>query len=94
MERRCSVRSRPLVLTQDGKQFLQTAKEILQLKQQYEETSSKSISGAHFVHLGIEHTVARAILPHVLPGLPPPQPGHVCEAERGVAGGFAEDAEL
>ena len=61
------VRSRPLVLTQDGKQFLQTAKEILQLKQQYEETSSKSISGAHFVHLGIEHTVARAILPHVLP---------------------------
>ncbi len=61
------VRSRPLALTQDGKQFLQTAKEILLLKQQYEETSSKSISGAHFVHLGIEHTVARAILPHVLP---------------------------
>ena len=61
------VRSRPLVLTQDGKQFLQTAKEILQLKQQYEESSSKSMSGAHYVHLGIEHTVARAILPHVLP---------------------------
>ena len=61
------VRSRPLVLTQDGKQFLQTAKQILQLKQQYEESSSKSISGAHFVRLGIEHTVARAILPHVLP---------------------------
>ena len=34
------VRSRPLVLTQDGKQFLQTAKQILQLKQQYEESSS------------------------------------------------------
>lgn len=61
------VRSRPLMLTQDGKQFLQTAKGILQLKQQYEESSSKSISGAHLVHLGIEHTVARAILPHVLP---------------------------
>ena len=61
------MRSRPLVLTQDGKQFLQTAKQILQLKQQYEESSSKSISGAHFVRLGIEHTVARAILPHVLP---------------------------
>lgn len=61
------VRSRPLALTQDGKQFLKTAKGILLLKQQYEESSSKSISGAHFVHLGVEHTVARAILPHVLP---------------------------
>jgi DNA-binding transcriptional LysR family regulator len=61
------VRSRPLELTQDGKQFLQTARAILQLKRQYEESSSKSISGEHYVHLGIEHTVARAILPHVLP---------------------------
>ena len=58
------VRSRPLSLTPDGKQFLQTAKEILQLKQQYEESSSHSFSGSHFIHVGIEHTIARAILPH------------------------------
>ena len=61
------VRSRPLSLTPDGRQFLQTAKEILQLKQQYEESSSHSFSGSHFIHGGIEHTVARAILPYVLP---------------------------
>lgn len=61
------VRSRPLALTQDGRQFLKTAKGILLLKQQYEESSSRSMGGGHYVHLGIEHTVARAILPHVLP---------------------------
>lgn len=61
------VRSRPLVLTQDGKLFFQTAKEILQLKQQYEESSSHSLGGAHFIHIGVEHTIARAVLPHVLP---------------------------
>ena len=61
------IRSRPLGLTPDGAQFLQTAKQILQLKQQYEENSSRSFTGAQYVHLGIEHTIARAILPHVLP---------------------------
>ncbi len=61
------VRSRPLGLTPDGKQFLQTAKGILHLKRLYEENSSKSLAGSHAVHIGIEHTVARAILPHVLP---------------------------
>lgn len=61
------IRSRPLSLTPDGAQFLQTAKQILQLKQQYEENSGRSFSGAHYIHLGIEHTLARAILPHVLP---------------------------
>ena len=60
------VRSRPLGLTQDGKLFLQTAREILQLKQQYEDSSSKSIGGAHFIHMGVEHTIARAVLPRVL----------------------------
>ena len=61
------LRSRPLTLTPDGRQFLQTAKQILQLKQQYEESSSKSFSGSNYIHLGMEHTIARAILPHVLP---------------------------
>ena len=61
------VRSRPLALTPDGKQFLKVAKEILQLKQQFEETSSRSISRSHFIHMGIEHTIARSLLPHVLP---------------------------
>ncbi|MBQ9686144.1 MAG: LysR family transcriptional regulator [Oscillospiraceae bacterium] len=61
------LRSRPLTLTPDGRQFLQTAKQILQLKQQYEESSSKSFSGSSYIHLGMEHTIARAILPHVLP---------------------------
>ncbi len=61
------VRSRPLGLTPDGKQFLQTARGILHLKRLYEEHSSKSLAGSHAVHIGIEHTVARAILPHVLP---------------------------
>ena len=61
------VRTRPLVLTQDGKLFFQTAKEILALKQQYEDSSSRSLGGAHFIHIGVEHTIARAVLPHVLP---------------------------
>ena len=61
------IRSRPLGLTPDGGHLLPIAKEILQLKQQFEESSSKSFSGAHYIHLGIEHTIARAILPHILP---------------------------
>ena len=61
------VRSRPLSLTPDGRQFLKVAKEILQLKQQFEESSSRSISRSHFIHMGIEHTIARALLPQVLP---------------------------
>ena len=61
------IRSRPLGLTPDGAQFLLTAKQILLLKQQYEESSRKSFSGAHYVHLGMEHTIARAILPQILP---------------------------
>ena len=62
------IRSRPLALTPDGGRLLPVAKEILQLKQQFEESSSRSFSGAHYIHLGIEHTIARAILPRVLPG--------------------------
>ena len=61
------VRSRPLSLTPDGKQFLKVAKEIIGLKQQFEETSSRSMSRSHFMHVGIEHTIARALLPRVLP---------------------------
>jgi DNA-binding transcriptional LysR family regulator len=61
------IRSRPLGLTPDGGHLLPIAKEILQLKQQFEESSSRSFSGSHYIHLGIEHTIARAILPRVLP---------------------------
>ena len=61
------VRSRPLSLTPDGRHFLKVAKQILQLKQNFEESSSRSISRAHHIHMGIEHTIARALLPHVLP---------------------------
>ena len=53
------IRSRPLGLTPDGGRLLPIAKEILMLKQQFEESSSKSFSGAHYI--------ARAILPRVLP---------------------------
>ena len=62
------LRSRPLGLTTDGKLFLQTAKDILQLRQEYEDGSSRGMGGNQVLHIGIEHTVARAILPHVLPG--------------------------
>lgn len=61
------IRSRPLELTPDGRLFLRTAKGILLLKQQYEDASSRSFSGGHFIHVGIEHTIARAILPRILP---------------------------
>ena len=61
------IRSRPLALTPDGGHLLPIAKEILQLKQQFEESSSRSFNGSHYIHLGIEHTIARAILPRVLP---------------------------
>lgn len=60
------LRSRPLGLTRDGRLFYDTAKEMLRLKRQYEESSSLSLGEAQ-VHIGIEHTVARAVLPHVLP---------------------------
>ena len=53
------LRSRPLGLTRDGKLFYDTAKEMLRLKQQYEESSSRSLGEAQFVHIGVEHTVAR-----------------------------------
>ena len=62
------LRSRPLGLTTDGKLFLQTAKEILQLRQEYDDNSSRGMGGNQVLHIGIEHTVARAVLPHVLPG--------------------------
>lgn len=61
------IRSRPLALTQDGINFLRTAKGIMTLKQQYEESCSKRIGDAQFIHLGIEHSIARAVLPQVLP---------------------------
>lgn len=61
------IRSRPLALTQDGINFLRTAKGIMTLKQQYEESCSTRIGDAQFIHLGIEHTIARAVLPQVLP---------------------------
>ena len=61
------VRSRPLRLTQNGKLFLETAKEMVKLKQAFDETCGTRRSGAESVHLGIEHTIARAILPRVLP---------------------------
>ena len=61
------VRSRPLRLTQNGKLFLQTAKEMVKLKQEFDETCGTRLSGRESVHLGIEHTIARAILPRVLP---------------------------
>lgn len=61
------LRSRPLGLTSDGKLFFQTAKDILLLKQQYEDNSSRAMGTMQVLHIGIEHTVARAILPHILP---------------------------
>jgi len=61
------VRSRPLNLTPEGKLFYNTAKDMLKLKQQYEEASRQSRISGKIINLGIEHTIARAILPHVLP---------------------------
>ena len=61
------VRSRPLGLTRDGLQFLRVAKEILHLKQQYEENTKRCSTGSQYIHMGIEHTVARSVLPYVLP---------------------------
>lgn len=61
------VRSRPLGLTQDGTNFLRTAKGIMALKQQYEDSCSKSIGNGHYIHMGIEHSIARAIMPHLMP---------------------------
>ena len=43
------------------------AKEILHLKQQYEENTNRGSAGSQYIHMGIEHTVARAVLPYVLP---------------------------
>lgn len=61
------IRSRPLALTQDGVNFLRTAKGIMALKQQYEDSCSKRLGDTQYIHLGIEHSIARAVLPQVLP---------------------------
>ena len=61
------VRSRPLNLTDEGKLFLQTAKGMLRLKEQYEEASHLSRISGKVINLGIEHSIARAILPRLLP---------------------------
>jgi len=61
------VRSRPLRLTQNGKLFLETAKEMAKLKQEFEETCGTHVRGEESIRVGIEHTIARAILPRVLP---------------------------
>ena len=61
------VRSRPLNLTAEGKLFLQTAKGMLKLKEQYDEASQQSRISGRIINLGIEHTIARAILPRLLP---------------------------
>ncbi len=61
------VRSRPLNLTPEGKLFLHTAKGMLKLKEQYEEASRQSRISGKIINLGIEHTIARAILPRILP---------------------------
>ena len=47
------LRSRPLGLTTDGKLFLQTAKEILQLRQEYEDNSSRGTGTAQVLNIGI-----------------------------------------
>ena len=61
------VRSRPLRLTQNGKLFLQTAKEMIKLKQEFEEDCGMQVRAEDTIRVGIEHTLARAILPRVLP---------------------------
>ena len=61
------VRSRPLRLTQNGKLFLQTAKEMVKLKQEFEEDCGVQVRAEDTIRVGIEHTLARAILPRVLP---------------------------
>ena len=61
------VRSRPLRLTQNGKLFMQTAKEMLKLRDEFEDACGTHLAGEERIHVGIEHTIARAILPRVLP---------------------------
>lgn len=61
------VRSRPLHLTADGRLFLQTAREMLRLKEEYEENASHGGGAEKQLHVGIEHTLARSLLPQVLP---------------------------
>ena len=61
------VRSRPLHLTADGRLFLQTAREMLRLKAEYEENASHGNGAEKQLHVGIEHTLARSLLPRILP---------------------------
>ena len=69
------LRSRPLRLTQNGKLFLETAKEMVKLKQEFVETCGARRAGEESIHVGIEHTIARAILPRVLPRFMDAHPG-------------------
>ncbi len=61
------VRSRPLHLTADGRLFLQTAREMLRLKAEYEENASHGNGAEKQLYVGIEHTLARSLLPRILP---------------------------
>ena len=44
-----------------------TAREMLRLKEDYEENASHGGGAEKQLHVGIEHTLARSLLPHILP---------------------------
>lgn len=61
------VRAHPLVLTKEGQNFYETAKEILRLKSQYDRDLKKNISIPPTIRIGIGNTIGRSLLPKVLP---------------------------
>lgn len=67
LNRTLFVRGRPLVLTNEGYSFYQTAKEILRLKNEYEHSLGSTLMHFSELRIGISNTIARSILPGILP---------------------------
>ncbi len=61
------IRGRDLVLTYEGVLFYKTASEIIRLRNQYDIDIQQHKLAPASLHIGIQHTTARSILPTVLP---------------------------
>jgi len=61
------IRGRDLVLTYEGTLFYKTASEIIQLRNQYDIDIQQHKLAPVSLHIGIQHTTARSILPTILP---------------------------
>ena len=61
------IRGRNLILTEEGRMFYRTAKEIVKAKNQFEIDIEQYRVLPDSLQIGIQHTTARSIMPNILP---------------------------